>query len=92
MGAPQDEYKLYRVAIMFLNLTKIKHFKWWPKYGFTNIKGTQILTKSCKSKKFKWWFEDGFTNIKGTHVFTESHKPKNLKWWHENRFTNIEDT
>jgi hypothetical protein len=30
---------------MFPNPTKIKHFKWWPKDGFTNIKGTQILTK-----------------------------------------------
>jgi hypothetical protein len=55
---------------MFPNPTKIKHFKWWPKDAFTNIKGTQILTKSCKSKNLKWWFEDGFTNIKGTHIFT----------------------
>lgn len=69
-SAPQDEYKLYRIATMFPNPTKIKHFKWWPKDAFTNIKGTQILTKSCKSKNFKWWFEDGFTNIKGTHIFT----------------------
>jgi hypothetical protein len=28
----------------------IKHFKWWPKDGFTNIKNVQFFAQTCQTK------------------------------------------